>query len=276
MQMKKSAFLFCAHIYLRSAFREFGRIANAAASFGPYLLLWDRSGNKRYGDKVSRLPKYEFDIDSVSALGLPFFRESKLIPGSMHLPLIQFARANQFDYYWFIEYDVRFTGDWQALFQHFEQSDADFIASHIMRYSNLPSWFWWKSLSHPKEGITNAEKLRSYNPIYRISWRALQHIDRMQKKGWVGHNEVLIPTLLHHAGFKLRDFGGIGEFVETADYNRFYLDPGPEPDHNVTDGGSFRYHPPCHFMWFRPRNKLYHPVKGNISVRSLLKRLKPL
>ena len=236
---------------------------------GPSIILWDRSGGERHRRKISRFDRYEFDLHSVSALGLPFLIESKLIPGSIHLPLIQFARSHQFAHYWFIEYDVRFTGDWKKLFEYFEGSNADFLSSHVMRYSNLPKWFWWKSLSHRRESVADAKKIRSFNPIFRISHQALRYIDNAQKNGWVGHNEVLIATLLHQAGFKIRDFGGIGEFVAAADHNRFYLDSGPVPHRDMVVKGSLRFRPAYRFVWFRPRNKLYHPVKWSFQLAHL-------
>ena len=65
-------------------------------------------------------------------------------------------------------------------------------------------------------------RIRSFNPIYRISGKALAHIHRALSEKWIGHHEVLLPTLLYHQGFRLLDFGGEGEFVADGGENLFY------------------------------------------------------
>lgn len=266
--MVHQVFLFGAHTFSVSAFREFKRIRHAAGDQDNCLILWDKSGNSLYGNQISQLPRYEFDLKSVSELGLKFFRRSKLQPGNVHFPLIQYSRSHPSEYYWFIEHDVRFTGDWQLIFDYFKLSNADYITSYLTRYKDHPRWTWWNALSHPTEKVSNSQKIRSFNPIFRISHRALKYIESKQKQGWVGHQELLIPTLLHGAGFSLRDIGGSGAFVEPQDRNRFYYDPGPDPVRDFRATGSIRWQPPYRVAWHKPKNKLYHPVVWKNTYRS--------
>ncbi len=67
-----------------------------------------------------------------------------LVPGSNHFPLLKFYLSHpHYDYYWCIEDDVAFSGDWRAFFEAFSTLDTDFISSHIRRYKEEPEWPWW-------------------------------------------------------------------------------------------------------------------------------------
>jgi len=180
-----------------------------------------------------------------------------LVPGSNHFPLMQFAREHYFQYYWLIEYDVIFTGNWQDFFLYFDQAKEDFLTSRIRRYSEQRDWPWWSSLRHPYKKIQVSKMIRSFNPIYRISYAALKYIDKMHKEKWIGHHEVLYPTMLYLAGFKLRDFGGLGEFVMSEDKSRFYLETSSSESYD----GTMRSKNPHSQISDVPRNKLVHPVK---------------
>lgn len=37
----------------------------------------------------------------------------------------------EFDRYWVVEYDVRFTGNWRGFFDAFEDSDSDFLSATL-------------------------------------------------------------------------------------------------------------------------------------------------
>jgi hypothetical protein len=69
--------------------------------------------------------------------------KNSLLPGSSHFPLLQFFRENsQFAYYWLIEDDVAFSGDWSVLFDAFSKNRADFISTTIRKYEEEPYWSW--------------------------------------------------------------------------------------------------------------------------------------
>jgi hypothetical protein len=78
----------------------------------------------------------------------------------------------------------------------------------------------------------------------------------MHKMGWAGQQKVLMPTLLHQAGFKLRNFGGKGEFVHPEDQEKFYID---STSHLLLDG-SLCYRK-LHLGYERVEDKIFHPIK---------------
>jgi hypothetical protein len=54
---------------------------------------------------------YLFSYESLSKLNYPKIEQS-FLPGHAGFPVLQFFRDDpDFDYYWLIEYDVRFSGD---------------------------------------------------------------------------------------------------------------------------------------------------------------------
>jgi hypothetical protein len=212
-----------------------------------------------YSTGFKDIDEFIFSLNSLKNLGYPMFGDT-VVPGHTHFPLLSYYRTQQekSDYYWLIEYDVRYSGKWFELFDYFSQSDADFISSYIRYYSEEPNFFWWK-LENPDKEIALENRVRSFNPIYRISERALKFLDIELKKGWVGHYEVVIPSLLYHAsGFEILDFGGDGLFTEQK--NRFYT--SRTDMHGKITSGTMRYIPAMAKPGLRP-NMIYHPVKEN-------------
>ena len=125
-----------------------------------------------------------------------------------------------------------------------------------MRFPDKPDWYWWDSLHLDGIELEKHQLIRSFNPIYRISNGALTFLDDFLKgrKHW-GHHEVLIPTVLEYARFKLLDFGGNGEFVLPQFKDRFYL---KQP---VTNLGTMRFRPFVEQSELVLPDKLFHPVK---------------
>ncbi|WP_205510356.1 hypothetical protein [Longitalea arenae] len=186
----------------------------------------------------------------------------KLIPGNNHFPLLDFYRKNPvYDFYWFIEDDVRFNGPWQDLFNYFtlQPEPPDFISSHLRTFKEEPSWYWWDTLFHFNTRIPHNLRIRSFNPLYRISYAALSCIDFiLSVDKWRGHHEVLLPTILSLEGYQIADFGGTGQFVPQGQQNKFYLDDDPDQSGSINTG-TMRYRPFINRLEYA--GKLYHPVK---------------
>ena len=190
---------------------------------------------------------FVFTSDVLNELGYTPIEKGKLVPGSNHFPLLKFFKENQcYDYYWLVEDDVRFSGDWKDFFDSFASSTSDFLSSVIETKAENPTWYWWTSLKTGNEVIAEEKLLKSFNPIYRLSSLALVCIDAHLRIGWMGHYEVLLPTLLYNKGFLLEDFGGEGTFVRPENNAKFY------------DDTSMRIAP---VLPDDRKNYLFHPVK---------------
>lgn len=188
---------------------------------------------------------FVFTSDVLNELGYTPIERGKLVPGSNHFPLLKFYKENQgYDYYWLVEDDVRFSGEWKDFFGSFASCTSDFLSSVIETKAENPTWCWWTCLKTGNEVIAEEKLLKSFNPIFRLSSQALACIDAHLRIGWMGHYEVLLPTLLYNKGFLLEDFGGEGTFVRPENNAKFYDDTSMRiapvlPD----DRKSYLFHP---------------------------------
>jgi len=187
----------------------------------------------------------------------------KLVPGSNHFPIFEYYKKEPtYDFYWCIEDDVRFNGSWSHFFDCFtkDKNNADFLTCHIRRYQDEPNWFWWETLKH-KSGIRTPlnQRLRSFNPIFRISNRALAFLSEAYISGWSGHHEVTMATLLFSAGFSLYDLGDKGDFASPNATSKYYSSASPDINGGVNTG-SVRFRP---FINNTEMTEaiLYHPIK---------------
>lgn len=230
-------------------------VSKAFAEYGETFLLYQK-------DTVDEtmIPKdirgIGFSIDDLCALGYEAWAET-IVPGSNHFILLWFYRMfPDYKRYWNIEYDVEFAGDWKYLFKRFAKSEADLLSCHIMSFSEDPIWYWWRALKTIGEYVPFRERIRSFNPIYRLTAIALSFLDAKLKGGNGGHHEVVLPTLLSRAGFILEDFGGKGRFTKSENFGLHYDAKYPEP------WGTMRHKPPiAEDTVIADSRMLYHPVK---------------
>jgi hypothetical protein len=248
---------------------EFEKVLNLDADV---WLLIDRrtSGIEEITAQYQRC--HLFDEKQLFALPYPRLAGHGLI-NHPHFPLLDFFSAHgDYDRYWVIEYDVRYSGDWSDFFRSVDGYDFDLMTSHIRRYADEPRWIWWPTLEHPSKRIPRERYLRSFNVIYGTSQAALKFIHASMLDGWRGYPEVVLPTLLEENGFSVFDLGGDGEFTPDALRNRSYTS-------RATSNG---YMSPLCTMRYRPGrsapgelpNKLYHPVKPSHLLESAPQRAK--
>jgi hypothetical protein len=178
-------------------------------------------------------------------------------PGCQDLILMWFFRKYpSFDFYWFVEYDVNYTGHWNDFFKDFITNDSSMLATTIFRYDFRPSWNHWKDLK-VAPSINKKNYIRALCCIARYSRTAFLCLNREYQKGYSGHFECLIPTLLQACNLTIEDFGGDGEFVKQSNINKYYFNNpkimGLLPGSFTAVKNSFNpeLHPPL----------LQHPVK---------------
>ena len=208
---------------------------------------------------ISKFPHFFFTNDIIDRLNYIPLRND--VVTNAHFVLMDFYLKNPFyDYYWFIEDDVRFTGNWALLFNYFTRHpiQPDLISSLIMTYQEAPVWNWWTSLMHPANQIPMYLRIRSFNPVIRMSNASLGCIHNKLRDKWIGHHEVLFPSILHLEGFQIADFGGDGSFVLPGQEERFYV---TENMLNNVGNSSVRFRPVIKTSEMTIENKLYHPVK---------------
>lgn len=226
-----------------------------------YLLYHKRQPN--IPESILCHDPFTFDDSILSSLNYTPL-SGDLVPGSNHFPLFAFyLKYPDYNYYWYIEDDVRYGNEWKSFFSFFSDNNiqSDFLTCHVRSYIEDPHWYWWNTLKHPiKVNIPEAARLLSFNPIFRISKKAIQFLHQELLSGWIGHHEVLLPTLLKNAGFRVNDFGGTGKFVLPKCKARFYRPAEQSSSDHSLNSGSMRFRP---FIQDNEMTEslLYHPVK---------------
>lgn len=188
--------------------------------------------------------------------------EPNLIPGAMDLLLIDFvARNPSYSYVWLIEYDVRFSGNWRRLFDAFADNDAALLGTSLTRREERPEWPWWTSLQ-PAEGEESAEQICGFFPVIRLSRTAAAVLVAAYARGWRGHHECVVPTVLHREGLRIEDLGGDSDFVAPGNEGRFYTNQRLEAS---LGKGSFVWRP-ARAEPGAEADKLWHPVKQSDEI----------
>lgn len=252
----KNVILFSTHIlndFVKGQIKKLNEDSKGIADM--YVLL--QEDNISPVHIPSGVSVYPFSIESLNSLGYEPWTNT-IVPGSNHFPVLQFYLSHtEYDYFWNIEYDVTFTGNWNTFFRFFDDKNEDFITSHIASVSERPNWNRWHDMELvEKDSIPFENYMKSFNPIYRISNRALNFIDGFLRKGNRGHHELLLPTVLHHHGFSLGDFGGNGRFIYGKE-ELFYTNE----DMDRYDTSSMRFSPAYHPSEVLLLNMIYHPIK---------------
>lgn len=255
----KDVIVIVAHELHKSIIEKYFRIKKDFKKYGDIILLLNHEE-----ENLVYFPEgmdyCVFTADMLNELKYDPIEET-ITPGSNHFALLWFyLNHSEYQYYWNIEYDVEFTGSWSVLFDSFVNLETDFISTHMMRYAEGPKWFWWDTYHGKTLDIPLQDRIRSFNPIYRISEKALKFMDGFLKAGNRGHHEVLLPSSLFHSGFTIADFGGDGHFVLPGYENKFYLSTDLFIEKHP--GGTMRYLPRFYDIEsYHILNKLFHPLK---------------
>jgi hypothetical protein len=197
MEEKKIVILFVTHKIDDTIIGRYTKKKKSVKNICDVIFLFNKEENNISIPK--EITPYFFDVESLNNLCYEPIHET-IIPGSNHFVVLQFFKDHPtYDYYWNVEYDVIFTGEWNYLFSSFNHIEADFLSSHIERFLDFPSWYWWSSFHFDEVDLPLSQMIKSFNPIYRISNKALAFLDNVLKggKNW-GHHEVFIPTVLKY------------------------------------------------------------------------------
>ena len=255
----KNIVLFIAHFINQNTIKRYQRLCKELNK-KEYDVVWIIT----LGDKVDlNLPS---DIVSIhyhpSDLYLLNYKPitSYLVPGSCHfLPLRFYIDNPEYHHYWFIEYDVEFTGKWDVLMNDCDTNldGYDFLSCHIERFDETnKDWGWWHHCND--SGYPLTECIKGFNPICRYSNKALDCLNKYLKQGYSAHSEVMLTTCLYHHGFKVGDIGGTGEFTLDGYRNKYYVQG------IGVNNGTMRWRPLYTMEEIEAlgtKNKLFHPIK---------------
>jgi hypothetical protein len=251
-----TAVVLMTHRFDNSIIEEFHRIRQGSTKGIEYFILSDNPAEA----PAAVAPWIRaFDFDEISS------RASRVIGTdilrNMHLAWITFFETHPgFKEYWFIEYDVKFSGPWNDLFTAFRDTPHDLLCTHLYPWHSEPEWFWWSEIQGPGGAPPPRENLlRGFLPIARLSRAGISRLRDAVDEGWSGFFEGLIPTLFRCSGLSIADMGGEGLLVPDGFNNRFYTSVSDSMG-SLLNLGTMRFRPPIPFPGIL-RNRLYHPVK---------------
>lgn len=238
--------LYVSHFVTLGTLWNYARIRRAVRD--QYDVYWVCHGQDAQR-KLAYLPIETFLIsDELLESWRPAMNGNGIVPGNGHIPTISFAQRHEYEHFWIIEYDVRFTGQWRDFFGLAHRSEADLISSFIKAPFTDESWHHWDSIDLPCSQLAY-----SFGPVRRVSRRLLEAVKELITNGYWAHNETLLPSICQSRGWLMRDLNDLarqqwGDVVYT-----------PVSDQNVP--GTFNYRSIASSIWGAESNKLHHPVK---------------
>lgn len=227
--MNNTVILFCCHFWSPEIEREFSRLRKCCGKDFDVVLSYDCSGDS---DRMSRdFSSHLFTLDQIKNMGYGFPGHEHIWHHVEYAIIDYYLRNPQYDFYWRIEFDVRFGGNWDVFFRHFIDNKADLLGTYIRAYKDDPDWYWWNAINFK----VDQDCLRGmFFPVVRFSRRSLAFLDQKYRAGALGYCEVVVPTILDMERMNIEDIG-----------KRFY----------DLFTCSFRG------IVIRKRGKLHHPVK---------------
>ncbi len=268
--MARTAILFVAHSVNRELLRRYRSIADDLPSgFDAFFALDATRSRVRYRVDRSMARTYNLFLFSRDLLSkLPYERARRdwqgrsLVPGLQDLLPQAFRRLNPgYDFIYFIEYDVLYSGRWRSFFSAFQDSSSAYIATSVTAKVEVPDWEHFATFKTDRP-LPDERILRSFMPICRYSTPGLDALEERYSRGWRGHHEVLVPTATLDAGLTVEDFGGDGRYVRPGNRNRFYTSSRLE---ETLAPGSFVFIPePSEVP--RDRPVLLHPCKTDLGM----------
>lgn len=258
--MARTAILFTTHVINAQVEAHFFKLRDELPKGYELFLFHDEQRiPERKARKLAGGAILSHDKDGWKRFKRPgrYFKEK--IPGNADgLLMNAMDRLPGYDWYWYIEYDVAFSGDWRTFFAAMEESDADMLATCVMRGNSLPDWPLWKSIEVPEgEALPENERLRVLLVISRFSRRVNEVLAPVYQQGWAGHFEALFASLAARHGLRIEDIGGKGEFVRPGNTDRFYRNT---PTSNSLGPGTLVFRPAMEKPGDEP-DMLWHPVK---------------
>lgn len=203
------------------------------------------------------IPCFFHDESDLAQLG--YAQYAQLRPN--HIDAMRFFQTYpDYDAYWFIEYDVRYTGDWAALLRELSSSPADLLATVVQRRAEHPQWAHWPGFSVGGSSLPESAYVKIFAPLMRLSAAALRAVDGAYHAGWTGHYEALWPSAIAAAGLGIEEIGGEGTFTPAARRGRYYTNARRDP---YLSPGSFVFRPSLSEDEIPATPALlWHPVKS--------------
>jgi|GEM_PF-1877492 len=231
---KKTVILFKCIYIDEDVISEFENLKRSCGKRFDIFLSYD---NSRKDLKVMQGIDYHiYDLEKIKRLGYRFYpTDENILWYNSDYSVLDFFREKDYSFYWVIDYDVRFSGDWNIFFNHFSKSDSDLVAINIKKIEDNSNYVFRDNIILT---VQDYEKFSSFLCIYRLSRSALEFLDTKYREGCSGYCEVIIPTLLNIGKYKMENI--------------------PQ---NYATGETVKFRPMMEKVGAL-KNKIYHPIRS--------------
>jgi len=214
-----------------------------------FVLTYDDKGESKSetSENVTHIVYNRKSLETVFGNSVPKFAKENwsIMPGNLDLCHLLFVvQHNSYNYYWFCEDDVRYTGDMTVFIDKFIHNNDALLVTNYRGYG--PEWWPQNSYISPIKDSKSDKSV--FLPFFRISNVAAKTLINAYAEGWSGHHEISWPSVLRYNKMTITDINSI---VNCYTSSPEVMGMGP---------GTFIYMPPKLFTGFE-KNKLYHPVK---------------
>lgn len=270
--MTDTLFTIVTHKSDRMVCRHIERVGSQLRDGYKFLVYYDATSGPDLTLPIDGYQTLSFDFKKIRT-NFPQLVRAPVAPGNQYATYVDLLHLYpEVKYFWFVEYDVRFSGNWCEFVDTCNRSRADMLGLHIRRREEIPDWDWWPSIRNEIDPKKELPGIRAFQWVSRLSRDALNLIaKRCMEDGWTGHMEALVPSLLYDAGMRIEEIGGRGPFTPEERRGLYYSSENvvSSPSHNGDLGlGSNRFSPPL-FLWGIRKNRIYHPVKTDRSLRTI-------
>ena len=236
----REAVLYRTHIFGPVVRREVTRLRDEVADCDHFVVGYLKNGAAAPDGLGQSLRMYrQADLAELPYPNKTIFVDWAKPIGDNDLPVLAFYREQpDYEFYWIVEYDVRYTGNWGPLFNELRSSDADYLGTTIQDLNENPRWYFWPTLINAPTGPV--ERVRCFSPFCRVSNRALSTIDQWYRDGGAGHYELTWTSVCKTKGLKIEDLGGSGRYTPKRWRGRHYSNTPLNP---TLSPGTFVFRP---------------------------------
>ena len=158
-----------------------------------------------------------FSDENIFEFDFEYFNTGTNIWTNTYLAILQFYEKNRdFDYYWLLEDDLIFNGDWNIFFNFYGINNSDLIITE--HHINCPK-HWnggWYSMERNtfKGGFVPNQIGGGMVAIQRFSNNLLKKMHELTLTGIHAHAEVFSVSIANHFGMKIEDISDIFYKIE--------------------------------------------------------------
>lgn len=151
----------------------------------------------------------------------------QVVPGNCDLKLLAAIAAcpRDYDHYVLVEFDVVCTDELRPTLLRLLEvvQGQDLCGSYVSHPPYDDRWVWSDSLVAPP-GVTfdPNDRRSAFLPLSAYSRRLVACYRQAISQGWLGHQEILLPTIAHLNGLKIHDLGPPHGFTDQPHFGPSY------------------------------------------------------